>query len=51
MRLDVALVRVMIGYVFVRVVTELETYHIYEVVLRAIKVATHNLSGALNFTA
>jgi hypothetical protein len=37
--------------VFVRVVTELKTYHIYVVVLQTIKVAAHNLSVASNFTA
>jgi hypothetical protein len=41
----------MIGCMFVKVVTELEICHIYEVVLRTIKLAAHNLSGASNFTA
>jgi hypothetical protein len=45
------LVRVMIGCVFVKVVAELETCHIYEAVLRIIKVAVRNLSEALNFIA
>jgi hypothetical protein len=44
-----ALVRVLIRCVFVRVVIELETYHIYEMVLRIIKVAARNLSGISNF--
>jgi hypothetical protein len=35
--------------VFVRVITELKTCHIYEAVLWTIKVAARNLSGALNF--
>jgi hypothetical protein len=47
----VTLVRVLIGCVFIRVVTELETYCIYEVVLRTIKVATRILSSASNFIA
>jgi hypothetical protein len=47
----VALVRVMIGYVLVRVVIELKTCHIYEAVLRSIKAATHNLSGTSNLIA
>jgi hypothetical protein len=51
MRLDVALVRVLIGCVFVRVVTELETCHICETVLWTIKVAVYNLSRASNFIA
>jgi hypothetical protein len=46
--LDATQVRVLIGYKFVVVVTESETCHVYEVVLRTIKVATHNLSRALN---
>jgi hypothetical protein len=50
-RLDAALVRVLIGCVFVRVVTELKICHIYEGVLRTIKVAAHNLVGASNFIA
>jgi hypothetical protein len=36
---------------FVRVVTELKTCHIYEVVLRTIKVVARNLSGISNFIA
>jgi hypothetical protein len=43
MRLDVNLVRVLIECVFVSVITELKTYHIYEVVLRTIKVTARNL--------
>jgi hypothetical protein len=39
------------GCVFVRVVTELVTYHIYDVVLWTIKVAAHNLLVASNFIA
>jgi hypothetical protein len=50
MRLDAALVRVLIGCMFDRVVTELETYHIYETDLQTIKVAACNLLGASNFT-
>jgi hypothetical protein len=49
MRPDAALVRVLIGCMFVKVVTELETCHIYEVVLQTIKVAAYNLLGASNF--
>jgi hypothetical protein len=49
MRLDALLVRVLIGCVFIRVVIEPETCRIYEVVLLAIKIATHNLSRASNF--
>jgi hypothetical protein len=41
----VALVRALIECVFIRVVTELETCLIYEVVLQTIKVAARNLSG------
>jgi hypothetical protein len=48
-RLDAALVRVLIGCMFVRVVTELETCYIYEAVLHTIKVAVRNLAGASNF--
>jgi hypothetical protein len=51
MRPDAALIRVPIGCVFVRVVTELKTYHIYEAVLRTIKVAAHNLAGPSKFIA
>jgi hypothetical protein len=32
--------------VSVRIVTEPETYHIYEAVLGTIKIGAHNLSGA-----
>jgi hypothetical protein len=46
----VVLVRVLIGCVFVRVVTELKTYYIYEAVLQTIKVAADNLLEASNFT-
>jgi hypothetical protein len=35
MKLDVTL-RVLIGYMFVKIVTELETYHIYKSVLQSI---------------
>jgi hypothetical protein len=49
--MDAALVGVLIGCVFIRVVTELETYHIYEVVLQIMKVAARNLSEASNFIA
>jgi hypothetical protein len=35
--------------VFVRIVTELEICHIYEAILRTIKIAACNLSGASNF--
>jgi hypothetical protein len=45
------LVRVFIGCVFVRVVTESETCRIYEAVLQTIKIAIRNLSGASNFIA
>jgi hypothetical protein len=41
----VALVRILIGCVFVRVVTELDIYHIYEAVLLTIKIVARNLSG------
>jgi hypothetical protein len=51
MRSDVALVRVLIGCVFVRIVTEPETYRIYEAVLWTIKAVTRTLSGALNVIA
>jgi hypothetical protein len=34
---------------FIRIVTELETYHIYKAVLQTIKVAVCNSSGILNF--
>jgi hypothetical protein len=47
----VALVRILIRCVFVMVVTELKTCHIYEPVLLTIKVAVRNLSGASNFIA
>jgi hypothetical protein len=43
--MDAALVRVLIRYVFIRVVAERETCHIYEKVLQTIKIAAHNLSG------
>jgi hypothetical protein len=49
MRLDATQVRVTIGCVFVRVVTESEIYHIYEVALQTIKVAARNLCGASHF--
>jgi hypothetical protein len=51
MSLDAILIRVLIECVFIRVVTELKICHIYEAVLRTIKVAVYNLSGALNFIA
>jgi hypothetical protein len=51
MRSDAASVRVLIGCVFVRVVTEPKTYRIYEVILQTIKAITRNLSGASNFIA
>jgi hypothetical protein len=35
--------------VFIMVITELKIYYIYEAVLRSIKVAVRNLSGASNF--
>jgi hypothetical protein len=34
--------------VFVEIVTESETYHIYKVVLLTIKVVVRNTSGAIN---
>jgi hypothetical protein len=48
-RLDAILIRVLIVYVFVKVVIELKTYHIYEVTLQTIKAVTYNLSIASNF--
>jgi hypothetical protein len=48
-RPDAALVRILIGCMFIGVVTELETYRVYEAVLQTIKVATRNLSKASNF--
>jgi hypothetical protein len=48
--LNAVLLRVLISCVFVSVVTELKTCHIYKAVLRIIKIAVHNLSGASNFT-
>jgi hypothetical protein len=48
---DIVLVRVLVECTFVSVVTELETYRIYEVVLCTINIVTHNLSGGLNFIA
>jgi hypothetical protein len=50
-RPDTVLVRVIIGCVFIRVVTESKTCHIYEAVLQTIKAATRNLSETLNFIA
>jgi hypothetical protein len=50
MRLDAALVRVLIGCVFVGVVTESKTCHIYEAILQTIKVAAQNPSEVSNFT-
>jgi hypothetical protein len=47
----VAPVRILIGCVFVGVVTESETYGVYEMVFQTIKVSTHNLSRASNFIA
>jgi hypothetical protein len=32
-RLDVTLARIPMGYIFIEIVTESETYHIYEAVL------------------
>jgi hypothetical protein len=46
-----ALVRVLIGCVFVRVVIESEICRIYEMILWIIKAATRNLSGTSNFIA
>jgi hypothetical protein len=43
------LVRVLIEYVFIKVVIELEMCHIYEAVLRTIKITIRNLLGASNF--
>jgi hypothetical protein len=36
-RLDMTLSRVLIGYAFIKIVTELKTYHIYKAVLRLYK--------------
>jgi hypothetical protein len=44
-----SLVRVLIRCIFVRVVTELKTCHIYEAVLWTIKAVICNLSGVSNF--
>jgi hypothetical protein len=49
MRLDAAQCIVLIGCVFMGIVTELKTYRIYKAVLLTMKVATRNLSGQLNF--
>jgi hypothetical protein len=49
--MNVTLDKVSIGYVFVGIVTESETYCIYEAVLLIIKVAACNLLGASNFIA
>jgi hypothetical protein len=49
MRPDAALIRVLTECEFVRVITESEICHIYEMVLQIIKAATRNLSGAPNF--
>jgi hypothetical protein len=49
MRSDAVLVRVLIGCVFVRVITELKNYRIYESVIWTIKAVTHNLSEVSNF--
>jgi hypothetical protein len=48
MRLDVTLDRVQIEYVFVGIVAQSKTCHIYEVVLLIIYVAAHNSSRAMN---
>jgi hypothetical protein len=45
----VAQCKVLIGCMFMGIVTESETCHIYKAVLQTIKVATHDLSGELNF--
>jgi hypothetical protein len=37
---------VLVGCVFVEILTESKTYHIYKAVLLTIKVAFHNVSGA-----
>jgi hypothetical protein len=49
MRLDATIISVLIGYVFVGIVTELENCRIYEVILLIIYVAISNLLGASNF--
>jgi hypothetical protein len=49
MRPGAALVRVPVGCMFMWVVSESETYRIYEAVLQTIKAVTRNLSGAANF--
>jgi hypothetical protein len=46
---DAALVRVLIGCMFISVVAELKICCIYEIVLWTIKIDTHNLSRASNF--
>jgi hypothetical protein len=51
MILDASLVRVLIGCVLVRVVTELNICHVYKSILRTIKVAIHNILWASNFIA
>jgi hypothetical protein len=51
MRLDLVQVRVLIGCIFVYIITESETCHVYEVVLQTIKVVARNLSRASKLLA
>jgi hypothetical protein len=44
MRLDAALVRILIGCTFIRVVIELKICYIYDTVLWTIKIAARDLS-------
>jgi hypothetical protein len=39
-------VTILVGYMFMEIVTESKTYHIYKSILLTIKVAVHNVSGA-----
>jgi hypothetical protein len=51
MRLEITIDRVLIGYVFVAIVTESKICGTYEVVLLIIKIAVRNSFGASNFIA
>jgi hypothetical protein len=47
--LDAVRIIVSIGCMFMRIITELKTCHIYDVVLYTIKVSAHNLLEASKF--
>jgi hypothetical protein len=50
-KLDAELVKVLIRCIFIRIIIELKTYRIYNMVIRSTKTVTRYLSETSNFTA